>query len=74
MRWTTPKKMDIRIIKRFLIIPRFISYEREVRWLEIVYIRQQYGMNNQWFDVRFVTKKDYIKYKGEKSLNETHNN
>ena len=72
MRWTTPQPYEERVIVRFPILPRLI--EHDVRWLEIVYIKQFYSKFKMgWIDIRYVTKEDYIKYKGERELNEPRN-
>ena len=72
MRWTTPYYYEERVVARFPILPRLI--EHEVRWLEIVYIKQFYSkLEMGWVDIRYVTKEDYIKYKVERELNESHN-
>ena len=72
MRWTTPYYYEERVVVRFPILPRSIEYE--VRWFEIVYIKQFYSkFKLGWIDIRYVTKEDYIKYKGEGELNESRN-
>ena len=73
MRWFKPESGDSRIIKRFLFFPCGVSWDREFRWLETAYIYQHYNYN-KWINKTFTTKDEYIKYKGEKSLNESRNN
>lgn len=69
MRWTIPYDHEKRVVIRFPILPRLV--DREVRWLEIVYIKQLYSkLRTGWVDMSYVTKEDYINYKGEKKLNE----
>ena len=70
-----PKNNDRRIIKRFALFPITICdkcnprlqrryYER--RWLETVYIEQNYeSYNGCWENYTFVNKEDYIKFKTE---------
>lgn len=60
MRWTLLHNKDIRIIKRFALLPIRIDYE--VRWLETVYIRQEYY--NGWHNDGFVDKRSYLNLKG----------
>ena len=66
MKWKKPINYDKRIVKRFALLP--IEADKEVRWLETVYIEQEYreyflsdfrGWENNWF----VTKKEYLDYK-----------
>ena len=65
MRWTTPYDHEKRVVMRFPILPRLI--ENEVRWLEIVYIKQFYSkLGVGWIDLNYITKEEYIKHKGEK--------
>ena len=70
-----PKNNDRQIIKRFALFPITIydkcdpwlqrrHYER--RWLETVYIEQNYETRDgSWNNYRFVNKEDYIKFKTE---------
>lgn len=70
-----PKNNDRRIIKRFALFPITIydkcdpwlerrHYER--RWLETVYIEQNYEINAYgWNNYRFVDKDTYIKFRME---------
>jgi hypothetical protein len=51
MRWKRYKQNDIRVIKRFLIIPTTIEYE--VRWLEFAYIKQLYD-GHKWVNYCFM--------------------
>lgn len=70
-----PKHNERRIIKRFALFPRTIYgkcdpwIERryyESRWLETVYIEQNYELHTgQWENYAFVNKEDYIKFKTE---------
>ena len=72
MRWTKPHSYEKRVVMKFPILPRLVGHE--VRWLEIVYIKQFYSKFKMgWIDIRYVTKEDYIKYKGERELNESRN-
>ena len=67
MRWKTPKPSDGRIIKKFALLP--IEINREVRWLETVYIFQTYYDGVYligWKSLSFVTKEEYENYKKEK--------
>lgn len=73
MRWKVkpkrvPYKYERRIIKKFAFLP--IELMEEKRWLETVYIVQQYEPDGififspcVWINEQFVTKEDYIKYK-----------
>lgn len=70
-----PKNNDRQVIKRFALFPITIydkcdpwlerrHYER--RWLETVYIEQNYETHSSgWSNYRFVNKEDYIKFKTE---------
>ena len=70
-----PKNNDRQIIKIFALLPITIydkcdpwlerrHYER--RWLETVYIEQNYEIHEGgWKNYRFVDKEDYIKFKTE---------
>lgn len=70
-----PKNNDRRIIKRFALFPITIydkcdpwlerrHYER--RWLETVYIEQNYESNEYcWRNYKFVNKNTYIKFRME---------
>lgn len=70
-----PKNNDRQIIKRFALFPITIynkcdpwlerrHYER--RWLETVYIEQNYETHSDcWNNYRFVDKETYIKFKTE---------
>ena len=50
MRWTTPYYYEERVVVRFPILPRSIEYE--VRWFEIVYIKQFYSkLKMGWVDI-----------------------
>lgn len=72
MRWKSPTRGNIRIIKRFAIIP--IEVKDEVRWLEWCYIKQEYccGYCEGWWNsIKFVTEDDYERYK--ESLYNEHN-
>ena len=40
MRWTKPKEGEIRVVSKFLLLPR--TFNNEVRWLERVNIVEQY--------------------------------
>lgn len=65
MRWTTPYPHQERVVVRFPILPRLIDHE--VRWLEIVYIKQFYSrLKKGWTDLNYVTEEEYLKHKGEK--------
>lgn len=73
MRWKVkpkrvPCKYERRIIKKFAFLP--IKLMEEKKWLETVYIVQQYSPDGififdpcSWTNEQFVTKEDYIKYK-----------
>lgn len=60
---------DIRIVKRFALFP--IRILREKYWLQTVYIKQKYEdtisncgtYSEEWEDIEFVTKEEYLKYK-----------
>jgi len=58
MKWkyNEPKHEDIRIITRFLLLPKFIN--GEARWLCLIKIKQRYeGYNwadDGWQDIGFV--------------------
>ena len=57
MRWKTPKPGDTRVVKRFAFFP--ICINGEVRWLEMVSIRQRFWIgsvtgNHYWDDMYFV--------------------
>ena len=68
-----PKNNDRRVIKRFALFPITIYdkcdswlerkyYER--RWLETVYIEQNYETREGcWVNYRFVDKETYIKFR-----------
>lgn len=43
MRWTVPKYGDVKIERKFAILP--IIIDREVRWLEWVTVKYVYGSN-----------------------------
>ena len=70
-----PKNNERRIIKRFALFPITIyakcnpRLERryyESRWLETVYIKQNYESHTGcWENYAFVNRKDYIKFKME---------
>lgn len=70
-----PKNNERRIIKRFALFPITIYakcdrwLERryyESRWLETVYIEQNYESHTGWWEnYTFVNKEDYIKFKTE---------
>ena len=57
MRWRVPIRGDDRIVKRFAFLP--ITLYGEVRWLEIVYLKQAYSPIAGWIDIDFVSKEDY---------------
>ena len=58
MKWTEPKRGDIKIRKKFAFIPIKIGYE--VRWLEFVTIKYQYFTNSNlilgWWPIEFIDK------------------
>lgn len=54
MRWNKPTQGDMRIIKRFLLLPKTIK--SEARWLEFAYIRQYYHSYNGWMNETWVEK------------------
>lgn len=68
MRWKKkdkhhPEDGEIRIITRFLFIPKY--FEKEYRWLEIVKIQQRYAgviidygniLGGYWVNVKWVDK------------------
>lgn len=61
MKWTKkiPRHGDIRTIKKFLFLPKTIRMKDvlETRWLETVWIKQEYiniSMYVKWEDVAFV--------------------
>lgn len=60
MRWF---KGSSRIKKKFAILP--IRIDREVRWLEVVYVYQKKDCFNSWYNIRFATKQAYIERKAE---------
>lgn len=72
MRWTikeqlTPQRNETRIIKKFAILPIQIGSEK--RWLETVYIKQQYEQIGiftfspwDWVNIKFVASVDYNNY------------
>ena len=67
MRWTRPKNGDTRKIKRFAFLP--IRIHDDVRWLEVVYIKQvfriwQYMMpSREWVNCSFIDRDEYWKEK-----------
>ncbi|BAO04988.1 uncharacterized protein CBO05P1_269 [Clostridium botulinum B str. Osaka05] len=52
MRWKKPQVNDIRIIKRFLFLPKEIH--NEYRWLEIAYIKQE-CVQGFWIDTEWLS-------------------
>ena len=70
-----PKDRDRRIVKKFALFPITIYYRcdrwlqrqyYETKWLETVYIEQEYKLQRDWWDnVSFVTKEEFIDYKKE---------
>lgn len=55
MRWRSHYFGEVRIITKFLWLPKRIN--ENVRWLETVKIEQIYAFNwlgNLWYDLRFV--------------------
>jgi hypothetical protein len=66
MRFQRPKPGQIRVAKWFAIFPITLHYE--CRWLEWVYVQQKYVErwicgNARWYDLQFVTKEDYERFK-----------
>ena len=57
MRWTRPMRWDDRLVKRFAFLP--IEIYGEVRWLEMVYLKQEYHPLSGWLNIAFVRKEDY---------------
>ena len=51
MRWKRPKQNEERTVVKFAILP--IELNRDVRWLEVVKIRQVYCYGS-WIDMCFV--------------------
>lgn len=62
MKWRKPQVNDIRVIKKFLFIPKEIH--NEYRWLEIAYIEQKcvqgffmkYWIDTQWLSGTYHNK------------------
>ena len=66
MRIMRPSNNDTRIIKRFAIIP--VGIDKEIRWLEFVYIEQIYSdFYGSWLNNRFVDQDRWKMYKKEKN-------
>lgn len=60
MRWlATYKNDDVRVIKRFLLIPCRLA--NEWRWLETAYIKETYYMGS-WLEKQWVSHDEYIAY------------
>ena len=62
MKWV---KRTRRCIKYFALLPIKIGYE--YRWLEVVYIYQTRNYYDLWNDRRFITKEEYLGYRGNKN-------
>lgn len=71
MRWIVkedkfPNPNEIRIVRKFAILP--IQINAEKRWLETVYIKQQYEQGMfafspwEWNNKKFVSSIDYDSY------------
>ena len=57
MRWIEPKNGDIKIKKKFAILP--IAIKGEARWLEWVTVKyrywiSEYGTGSGWFPEEFI--------------------
>ena len=53
MRWTKPSDGDIKVKRKFALLP--ICLNKEVRWLEWVTIEYVYNeWDNDWYMVRFI--------------------
>ena len=66
MRWFAPTRGSTRIIKRFAMLP--IEVNKENRWLEWCYIKQEYYVpcycgESYWKPIKFVAEEDYEHYK-----------
>jgi len=57
MRWTSPKEGDIRIVRRFLLVP--MGYP-EVRWLEWATLRYKWD-KRYWNFIGFVDEEEETK-------------
>ena len=56
---------DVRIIKRFALFPIWAVHDlySDIRWLEIVYIRQGVSeFDNSWYIIDFVERQVYDEY------------
>ena len=68
MKWITPLLSDTRIIKRFALFP--MNIYSEWRWLEVVYIKQEYSWGRdlvggdclKWKRKKFVEKQDFLDF------------
>jgi len=74
MRWMTkpePNYGEIKIVKRFLFIPRSFK-TGDWRWLEIAYVKKQYeckvGLFFLWESINWATKEEYEKYLSTKNI------
>lgn len=80
MKFRCSTRGDERIVRRFALFPvrlpsgyswvgdNVVRVE-EVRWLEVVYIRQcwsDWTVMTNWENVEFVPRREYLKYKEEK--------
>ena len=70
MKWTVKYKDDnVRIIKKFLLIPWRLG--NEWRWLETAYIWEKY-YKYCWLDKEWSTYQDYMSYKLEQAMKDYH--
>ena len=63
MRWIGNTLYDVRIAKRFLLFPLKPMRERETRWLEMVYIHEEWLIG--WCAIHWSTKERYDYYSKE---------
>ena len=59
MRWIKPDNNDIKVKKKFALLPIVIG--NEVRWFEWVTVKYRYGYNEaiysfSWIPVKFIDK------------------
>lgn len=59
MRWKKNNRRDTRVVRKILLFPKCIC--GEFRWLELAYIKQEYGADyyDSWSNIRWATLEEY---------------